>query len=72
MTKHMDFMGDILIMLLIIMLVFTAALLPTIAAWNYYLETRCINSHNIKSEECFELFIRTGKNVNHNIQTWEK
>jgi hypothetical protein len=45
--------------------------IPAIMTYHYNLETSCVRSNNVKSQECFELFIRTGKTVNLNTQTWE-
>lgn len=66
-----DIFTKILMTFIVILLVTLVAGVPTIMAYNYYLETRCINSGSIRSQECFELFVRTGKNVNHNVQVWE-
>lgn len=67
-----DLFTKILMTFIIILMTSMIVGVPAIMSWNYYLETRCVNSGSVKSNECFELFVRTGKNVNHNIQTWEK
>lgn len=46
--------------------------IPAIGYYEYTLETNCVRSNNVKSQECFELFVRTGRTINLNTQNWDR
>lgn len=68
---HDDWIMGILMFALMTLLIGVVVGLPAMAYYDYNLESQCIRSRNIKSDECFALFIHTGRNVNLNTQNWE-
>ena len=51
-----DWFGDILMFTIAVLLIGVIVGIPALFYYDYNMEQRCINTRNLKSEECFALF----------------